>query len=240
MDAGSALYVEAWDSHLRHSGAQEVRQRRLHTLRVRREIVETGILALVIFLGVRAIVQNFRVEGLSMDPTYETGQYLLVNKALYTRLDLERLSGWVPFWESDAEARYLFRGPRRGDVVVFEPPIADRGNRDFIKRVIGVPGDHIVVKDGRISINGQLMTEPYLPGTTTYCGGQFCDVILGADQYYMMGDNRGNSSDSRLWGPVRGDAVVGKAWLIYLPFSDFGAAPNGGEELVGTADSAGR
>ena len=232
--------MEAWDSLLRQSGARDARRQRLHTLRVRREIVETGILALVIFLGVRSIMQNFRVEGLSMDPTYETGQYLLVNKALYTRLNLEGLSGWVPFWEAEDDARYLFRGPRRGDVIVFEPPIMDRGNRDFIKRVIGGPGDHIVVRDGRISVNGQLMNEPYLPGTPTYCGGQYCDVTLGADEYYVMGDNRANSSDSRLWGPVRGDAIVGKAWLIYLPFSDLGAAPNGGEQLTGTADPAGR
>jgi signal peptidase I len=230
-DSGSLLYVQAWDAHAQGAHAGETRRQRQHNLRVAREIVETGILALVIFLGVRAIVQNFRVEGMSMDPTYATGQYVLVNKALYTRLDPAALSKWVPFWDADEEARYVFRPPHRGDVVVFEPPIPNRGDRDFIKRIIGEPGDHVVVKDGRVSVNGRQLHEQYIANGQTFCGGQYCDVTLGPDEYYVMGDNRANSSDSRLWGPVPGGSIVGKSWLIYLPFSDFGAAPNGAPEM---------
>jgi signal peptidase I len=230
-DSGSLVYVQAWDAHAQGAHAGETRRQRQHNLRVVREIVETGILALVIFLGVRSIVQNFRVEGMSMDPTYETGQYVLVNKALYARLDLGALSKWVPFWDSDNGARYVFHPPHRGDVVVFEPPIPNRGDRDFIKRIIGEPGDHVVVKDGRVSVNGRQLHEQYIPNVQTFCGGQYCDVTLGPDEYYVMGDNRANSSDSRLWGPVRGDRIVGKSWLIYLPFGDFGAAPNGAPEM---------
>jgi signal peptidase I len=225
--ATSRPWVEAWDAYALRTGAAASQRRRASTLRTAREIVETGILALVIFLGVRMVVQNFRVEGLSMDPTYRTGQYLLVNKAVFARFDPKELAGLLPFVNGEGEARYLLHGPERGDVIVFVPPLPNRGDRDFIKRVIGVPGDRVSVRDGRVFVNGQLALENYIPGVQTFCGGQWCDVNLGPDQYYVMGDNRGNSSDSRLWGPVPADHIVGKAWLIYLPFSDFGPAPYG-------------
>jgi|GEM_PF-946097 len=226
-------FVACWEDYARTVSVADERRRRQGSLRVAREVIETGILALVIFLAVRGVVQNFRVEGLSMDPTYHTGQYVLVNKALYTRLNLKQLGGWLPFVDSDDDARYLFHQPKRGEVIVFEPPIGNRGERDFIKRVIGEPGDHIVVKDGRVQVNGRQLEEKYLgPGIQTTCAGQWCDIRLGPDEYFMMGDNRVNSSDSRLWGPAKGDAVIGKAWLIYLPFSDFGPAPNAAPALV--------
>jgi signal peptidase I len=231
-DPGSAAYVSAWDAHLRRTTAASDRRHRDHNLRLTREILETAIFALIMFLGVRLVVQNFRVEGLSMDPTYETGQYLLVNKALYTRINLEALSDWIPFWQSDDSAHYLFRRPHRGDVVVFEPPIAPGGERDFIKRVIGEPGDHVEIRDGRVLVNGHLLEEDYLPPIQTTCFGQYCDVTLGPDEYFVLGDNRPNSSDSRYWGPVNGGNIIGKALLIYLPFSDFGPAPNGAPTLA--------
>ena len=215
-DLGSAVYVAAWDAHEGHAAAAVADRRRVQNLRVIREVVETAILALVIFLGVRAVVQNFRVEGMSMEPTHHTGQYVLVNKLLYARLDLKEISDWVPFWSSDDESHYLFHRPRRGDVVVFDPPYPNRGageiirRRDYIKRVIGEPGDHVVVKDGRVSVNGQQLDEQYLGGVQTFCGGQWCDLTLGPDEYFVMGDNRANSSDARLWGPVTGDRIVGK------------------------------
>jgi signal peptidase I len=234
-DEGSAAYVSAWDAHLRRTAAAGDRTRRDHNVRLAREILETAIFALIMFLGVRLVVQNFRVEGLSMDPTYETGQYVLVNKALYSRINLEAISDWVPFWQSDDSAHYIFRRPHRGDVVVFEPPIAPGGERDFIKRVIGEPGDRVEIRDGRVLVNGFLLEEGYLPPVQTTCFGQYCDVTLGADQYFVLGDNRPNSSDSRYWGPVNGGSIIGRALLIYLPFSDFGPAPNGTPTLAAPA-----
>jgi signal peptidase I len=235
---GSEPFVTAWDAHTDQVDGAGRRQRRTHNLRLAREIVETGIFAVLMFLAVRAVVQNFRVEGLSMDPTYESGQYVLVNKAVYGRLDLKAISDLVPFWQSDEQPKYLFHGPHRGEVVVFQPPLPNSNERDFIKRVIGVPGDHVEIKDEQVFVNGQLLDEQYIRGVRTACFGQWCDVTLGADQYFVMGDNRPNSSDSRYWGPVTGDKIIGKAWLIYLPFSDFGPAPNGSPALVaaGTTD----
>jgi signal peptidase I len=225
-ERGSDVFVAAWDSYAEQSADDGARRRRTQNLRLARELVETGIFALLMFLAVRSVVQNFRVEGLSMDPTYETGQYVLVNKALYSRLNLKALSGIVPFWHSDDEARYIFHAPQRGEVVVFVPPVPNRGDRDFIKRVIGEPGDHVAIRNEQIFINDQLLEEPYLPGIRTACFGQWCDIILGPDEFFVLGDNRSNSSDSRYWGPVPGNQIVGKAWLIYLPFGDFGPAPN--------------
>jgi signal peptidase I len=225
-------YTDSWDAYAGTLENDSARRRRVHNFRLARELVETAIFALLMFLAVRMVVQNFRVEGMSMDPTYHTGQYLLVNKALYSRLDLKAISRVVPFWDSDDRGRYLFHAPRRGEVVVFEPPIPNRGDRDFIKRVIGLPGDHIELREEQVYVNGELLAEPYLNGVRTTCFGQFCDVTLADDQYFVMGDNRNNSSDSRFWGPVPGDKIIGKAWLIYLPFGDFGPAPNGTPALT--------
>ena len=226
-DPGSRAYVVAWDAHARQLGAQGERRQREQQLRVAREVIETAIFALLMFLAVRMVVQNFRVEGMSMDPTYHTGQYVLVNKALYTRLNLKAIADVLPFWSVEDDGRYLFRAPQRGDVVVFEPPIVNRGDRDFIKRVIGEPGDRVAVRDGHVFVNDQQLVEPYIPQAQTTCFGQYCDVTLGEDEYFVLGDNRANSSDSRYWGPVKGSRIIGRAWLIYLPFSDFGPAPNG-------------
>ncbi|MHB8575647.1 MAG: signal peptidase I [Dehalococcoidia bacterium] len=181
-----------------------------------REILETVILAAIIFLAVRAVVQNFKVEGSSMVPSFVDGEYMLVNKAIYTRIDLRTVHKFLPFVSAGANPEhYILHGPQHGDVIVFHPPPAAGGDkRDFIKRVIGVPGDTIDFRDSHVVVNGQLLVEPYITAPTT-CQGQFCHVVLGKDQLFVMGDNRTNSSDSRFWGPVAADKIIGKALLIY-------------------------
>jgi signal peptidase I len=192
----STPYVEAWDSV---AAGERRSARRGSMLRTVRETVQVLIVALLLFAGTRTVVQGREIRGPSMLPTYHTGQRLFVT-------------------------RYLFDDPDRGDVVVFHPP--SPSDDDYIKRVIGVPGDHVVVRGGNVYVNGQLVDESHLAaGTETTCSSRWCDVVLGPDEYYVMGDNRANSSDSRLWGPVDEDKIVGKAWLLYYPFSDFGWAP---------------
>ena len=237
-DRGEQVFIDAWDAADRRAGPIAAARQRRSNLFLARELVETLILALLIFVAVRSVVQNFRVEGSSMDPTYATGQYVLVNKALYTRVNLKAIGRFVPFIDSEETSHQVFRGPKRGEVIVFHPPLPGSYDRDFIKRVIGLPGDHVQVKDGRVLVNGQELREPYLRSAQTFCGGQWCDVHLGVDEYFVMGDNRPNSSDSRLWGPVSGGNIIGKTWLIYLPVDQFGPAPNQAPGMLEATDSS--
>ena len=162
-----------------------------------REIVETLLLTLFIFWIVNTATGRFRIEGSSMVPTLEEGEYLIINKLSY----------------------YL-EDPERGDVIVLNFP-QDR-SRDFIKRIIGVPGDHIEIGDGLVKINGQALDEPYINASPSYTG--VWDVP--EDQYFVLGDNRNNSSDSHNWSFLPADDIVGKAWVIYWGPENWGLVPH--------------
>jgi len=187
-----------------------------------REFVETFVLALIIFLVVRTTLQNFRVEGSSMDPVLHNGQYLIVNRAIYTRINLKTISRFIPFVDvGDNPVHYLFRAPRRGDVVVFRFP--GNPDRDFIKRIIGEPGDTVEVRDGTVYINGGAVDEPYIISKPTYTYGP---AEVPPKQYFVLGDNRNNSYDSHVWGFVPQENIIGQAWLSYWPKDDWGLVPN--------------
>ncbi|OGO53293.1 MAG: signal peptidase I [Chloroflexi bacterium RBG_16_68_14] len=207
-----------------------------------REVAETIILALLIFLLVRAVVQNFQVEGRSMEPTMETSWYLLVNKAIYWEINLKTLHKFIPFIDpGDDPTRYVFRGPRRGDIVVFESPNEGPGQpeRDFIKRIVGLPGETVEVRDCTVFINGRPLDEPYIVDPPRYDYGP---ATVPAGQFFVLGDNRNNSSDSHSWGPVPKENIIGQAWLTYWPFSSFGLVNNTsvkpGDARSGAASSA--
>ncbi len=191
-----------------------------------REVVETIILALLIFLLVRAVVQNFQVDGGSMQPTLETGWYLLVNKAVYWEINLETVNKFLPFVEpGDDPIRYVFRGPQLGDVVVFKAP---GQQRDFIKSVIGEPGETLQIRGGIVYIDDQPLTEPYIKAPPS---SDFGPLVVPTDCYFVLGDNRNNSSDSRGWGAVPKDNIIGQSWLTYWPFSSFGLVNNHSPDL---------
>jgi len=194
--------------------------------RFARELAETVILALLIFLLVRAVVQNFQVEGRSMEPTLHTQWYLLVNKALYWEINLETVSKFVPFVDSgDDPTRYLFRGPRRGDIIVFKAPTEARNQpeRDFIKRIIGLPGQTVEIHDATVFVDGKPLAESYIKERPNYTCGP---VKVPEGEYYVLGDNRNNSSDSHSWGFLPKANIIGQAWLTYWPFSEFGLVKN--------------
>src|SRR5918912_345861 len=123
------------------------------------ELLQTIVLTLAIFLGVRSLVQNFRVEGASMEPTLTTGQYLLINKAAYFHVEGTPFEHLLP-QQREGSADFPFGGPQRGEIVVFRAPT--QPDKDFIKRVIGLPGDTILVKNGQVIVNGQPLDEPYI------------------------------------------------------------------------------
>lgn len=191
-----------------------------------KELLETAIFILLVFFIVRGIVQNFKIEGSSMEPNLHSGQYILVNKIVYFHFDVNAPMRLLPGQEEmPAKIIYPFRQPQRGDIVVFEYP-RDR-SKDYIKRVIGLPGDLIEFRDGSVYVNNRLLDEPYLTGNVTYCSpGSDCyngPVVVPPGSIFVMGDNRTNSSDSREWSALALDRVIGQAWVLYYPFSEWGA-----------------
>lgn len=195
-----------------------------------REVLETVLLALFIFLLVRSTLQNFEVEGRSMSPTLEDRQFILVNKFMYLSVDLEQLDQYIPFYDAHGETRrFFFRAPRRGDVVIFHPP--NDPQRDFVKRVIGEPGDSIQIRRGTVYVNGVALDEPYV----TFRDFQnYGPVVVPPEHYFVLGDNRPESEDSRARsiGMVPLESIVGQAWLTYWPLRDLDLVPNGHATLV--------
>lgn len=201
---------------------EPVRPRRgRHWFVLGRELVETLLLALLIFLAVRSAVQNFKVEGDSMLPSLENGQYIIVNKLAYAQIDLGKF-GWIPFFDAgDNPAHHLFGTPDRGDVIVFRSP--SNPDRDFIKRVIGVPGDTVEIRSGVVYVNEDPLEEPYTTGTTGCPCGPW---VVEPGTYFVLGDHRNNSSDSRVFSAIPEESIIGKALFSYWPLSEVGLAPN--------------
>jgi signal peptidase I len=186
---------------------------------IAREFLEAIVLAMVVFLVIQTSIQNFKVEGSSMQPTLEGGQYLLVNKLVYLRMDQDRLSRMMPFWSvTSGEQSFAVHPPRRGEVIVFHFPRDP--SRDFVKRVIGVPGDTVEIRNGMVMVNGQVLDEPYL---TSRDNSSMSRVTIGEGEYFVLGDNRRGSNDSRNWGTVPEVNILGKVWIIYWPLSQWGS-----------------
>jgi signal peptidase I len=177
-----------------------------------REIIETLLLAALIFFLVRLVVLNFRVDGGSMLPNLDNEEMLLVNRNAYQHVDL------------NGSRYYPFDPPARGDVIVFDPPT--NSDKPYIKRIIGLPGDEITFGDGHVFINGQPLEEDYITERTRCGRSDTCDVVVPPDTVYVLGDNRGNSQDSRVFGTVPVGNIIGKAWLSYWPPDDFGFVPH--------------
>ena len=182
-----------------------------------REFIEAIVLALVVFVVIQTSVQNFKVEGSSMHPTLQGGQYLLVNKLVYLKIDQERFSRIIPFWTVDNAAnRFAVHPPERQEVIVFHFPRDT--SRDFVKRVIGTPGDTVEIQKGRVIVNGRALVETYI---TVRDDSGMAPVSLGEKEYFVLGDNRRGSNDSRNWGAVPEENILGKVWIIYWPLSNW-------------------
>jgi signal peptidase I len=177
-----------------------------------RELIETVILALLIFLVLQFSVQNFRVEGSSMESTLEEGDYLLVNKMVYFRISPEDFNTFFPFLDEREESLYAFHQPRFGEIVIFHYPRDP--SRDFVKRVIGVPGDEVEIRNGQVYLNGEALDETYVDRADR---GSMEPTIVPPDSYFVLGDNRRASNDSRDWGFVPSEQMIGRAWIGYWP-----------------------
>ncbi|MFZ3071031.1 MAG: signal peptidase I [Anaerolineaceae bacterium] len=155
------------------------------------DTLETILLALILFFVINAVSSRVRVENISMKPTLQPDYLLVVNKVAYK-------------WGE----------PGHGDIIVFH--FQGNKNEDYIKRVIGIPGDQVEVSDGVVSVNGHPLTEPYIAELPLYEG----TWNVPANKLFVLGDNRNNSSDSHQWGFVDQKDVVGKAVFIYYPFNE--------------------
>lgn len=178
-----------------------------------REVLETVLLTVMIFFLVKGLVANFRILGTSMEPNFHTDQLVLVNKAAYFHVDINSWLKLIPGVHPEGNSiTWLFGGPKRGDVVIFEPP--DVVNEDYIKRVIGLPGDKVEVKNGKVYINDIALDEPYIREAPF---SPFPAAVVPSGHLFVMGDNRNASRDSRSFGMLSIDLVVGKALMVYWP-----------------------
>jgi len=179
-----------------------------------REISETAITAVLIFVVLQISTQSFRVDGRSMEPTMADGQHVLVNKFVYASA-ADGLFGDIlhTIKGDDGGRSYLFHAPQRDDVIVFTPPTGP--NADFlVKRVIGIPGDEIDIRGGQVWVNGEPRDENF--PLTKVNGGTY-PLSVEADMLFVLGDNRGRSNDSRTWGQLPAENVVGRVWFGYWP-----------------------
>ena len=152
------------------------------------DILETVILAVILYFGINAISARVRVDGLSMNPTLQHGEYVLVSRLTYRTGE-----------------------PERGDIIVFSFPVDQK--QDLIKRVIGLPGETVNIRNGEVLINGMKLEEPYIAQSPVYNG----TWTVGAGELFVLGDNRNDSKDSHQWGLLPIENIIGKALLIYWP-----------------------
>jgi len=163
------------------------------TMRALIDIIETLILSVLLFVGINAISARIRVDGSSMEPTLHNNQFVIVSRLAYK-----------------------LGTPEHGDVVVFHFPRDPQ--QEYIKRVIGLPGDSIRVSNGDVYVNDAIIDEPYIAAQPRYNG----NWNVGENELFVLGDNRNNSSDSHSWGSVPLENVIGEAVFIYWPPTDWG------------------
>ncbi len=153
------------------------------------------LLCVALWLGLRVAAPSYAIEGESMSPSYHDGGRVILNGA------------------------YRFQSAGYGDVVVFNPPYTS--DKPYIKRIIGLAGDTIEIHDGAVYRNGALVDEPYIDGVSTTCfHAPHCSLTVPAGMIYVLGDNRPNSSDSRVFGPVDKDDVLGEVLFSFWPLDD--------------------
>ncbi len=177
-----------------------------------REAIDVFVLALIMLIAVRFVAYNYIVDGPSMQPTFHDGEFVVVNRLAYRSFDLSWLpgqgeDGWRPFGE-----------PRPGDVIVFRQ-VSSGIAKDLIKRVIAVEGQTVEVRGGTVYVDGEALDEPYISAPPDY---EVPPTTVPPGELFVLGDNRINSADSHLFGPIEESQVVGRADLRYWPVDAIG------------------
>jgi len=187
------------------------------------EALETLAIAVILFFAMRLLILPVKVEGTSMVPSLTQEQHLLVNRRAYTH------------WEIGGHTYYLFGKPRRGDIIVLTPPPREaQQGIPFIKRIIGLPGERVLVKGGTVYINGQPITEPYIaepPAYTWPANGQ--PYVVPAHDVIVFGDNRNRSEDSSRFGVLPENLIRGRAFATFYPIDEIGFLPHPAYAVAG-------
>jgi len=181
------------------------------------EVVQILVMAVLMVMLIRNFFHNYRIEGISMEPNFHDRQFLIVNRFAYCpgihiEIPVANVSLYERVWCKST--------PKRGDVVIFEYPRDP--SRDFIKRVIGLPNETVEVRAGQVYVDGVLVPEPFGPNPGSYNAPP---ITVGPDEVYVMGDNRNNSSDSHLWGPLKLEQIIGEALVSYWPPQHWAVVP---------------
>jgi signal peptidase I len=171
-----------------------------------REIGETLFIAGILFLAVNLVTARIKVEGSSMEPSLHDGEFVVINRLAYRWAD-----------------------PERGEIIVFRYPLDPE--RRFIKRIIGLPGDTVSILQGTVFVNGKPLEEPYINAPPLYDG----EWVVENDRFFVLGDNRNNSSDSQNWGSLDTEDIIGRAVIVYWPLNDLGIIPH--YDLVSAAEN---
>ena len=174
-----------------------VGEQTLSILQFIREIGETLFIAGLLFLAVNLVTARIKVDGSSMEPSMHNGEFVVINRLAYRWAD-----------------------PQRGEIIVFRYPLDPE--RRFIKRIIGLPGDKISVHQGAVYVNDIPLDEPYISAPPIYDG----EWTVEEGRYFVLGDNRNNSSDSQNWGSLASENIIGRAVIVYWPLNDLGIIPH--------------
>lgn len=181
-------------NQLNENGTNIARRNILYSFGCFFELTKWIIVAVIILTLVHFFIATISiVDGVSMEPNFQNGEYLIINR-----------------WQ------YNFGEPRRGDAVVLRFP-GDPEHKKYIKRIIGLPGERVEVKEGKIFINGRELHESYIPADVLTLADHPINMVLPPDEYFIVGDNRYNSNDSRVWGTAGKRFLIGKAWFQFYP-----------------------
>lgn len=189
------------------------------------EMIKTLIVISISIYLIHISIGNFQVQMSSMSPTLTQGQRIIANKIIYQKIP-NAIAKLIPGSENENSIRYLFRQPKSGEIVVFRFQDCNINN-DCVKRIIGVPGDTIKIVPYSSVINGRSSATVFLNGsqiTESYVKeawySEMREIRIGQDEYFLLGDNRNRSNDSRKWGPIPTSKISSKVWIIYWPFAD--------------------
>ncbi len=176
---------------------------------------------MVLYVALRVFLIPYQVDGASMAPDLRDGERVFVYRLAYTHLDSGALLDALPWGDRDSGDVVSASAPERGDIIVLRPPTTS--GKPYIKRVIGLPGERVTFREGLVFIDGQALTEPYIEGAITSCfHGPWCSLTVPDDAVFVLGDNRQDSTDSRFFGTITYDHIIGQAVFSNWPLETIG------------------